>query len=576
MVNQKGQDKQGRVTAHLSGAVACLKMFKPLCALHSRLWQGHLLSEAGWNYWFEDQGKDYECLVISDRDYHPPLNLPDMQLPPVKGSAGVPDINRLVRIDFTAELQNQGAQHSCHLRGTDYQAIGRGHWQTFAPPLSPDAAQRRVKQQNQTLAQSIEHHLVSYQPRLQVGQTLALEPGLLPLNHPPISQRLLLLRIEHQAEQPHSDHPGLLSYHNRVTGCCSTRPPYPTPVILPEDHPLVFPAEITGAAGQPQPNKAGQYTFNSFNQTDVRSRYPGLLLRPYAGKKAGWHFPLVGGSRVLITFLNGDPNHPLILGVLPHRNAPGPVTNKNATQHRIITPAQNELTLDDKAPCIRLQSLSSDLHLELNAQEGEPFLRMAAHYGVISLKAAMDLYFKAIQSTRHKIKQDRTTQIKNNHQTQAEENIHWQSGQHLILNAKQSLSQTAGETLQLQSGKDIHITAQNNLTIKTQQGHHIKVPQGSWIQRINGNITIKSLSGSIIIGNDQAGIKLDQQGIKLYGKTINLKGSNVTFNGSVDYDPAGSNQPEAAARPESLEAALFTPLQVQGEDYKPNLPSFSD
>src|SRR5690554_2533408 len=403
------------------------------------------------------------------------------------------------------------------LRSARYQATGRGHW-----------------------------------------QTLSLIPGPLPITHPPISQHLLLLSIEHRAEQLHSDHPGLLSYHNRVTGCCSTRPPYPTPVILPEDHPLVFPAEITGAAGQPQPNKAGQYTFNSFNQSDVRSRYPGLLLRPYAGKKAGWHFPLVGGSRVLITFLNGDPNHPLILGVLPHRNAPGPVTNKNATQHRIITPAQNELTLDDnpKSPCIRLQSLSSDLHLELNAQEGEPFLRMAAHYGVISLNAAVDLYLKATQSTRQKIKEDRTVQVKNNHQTQAEENIHWQSGQHIGLQAKQSLSQTAGETLQLQSGKDIHLTAQKNLTVKTQKGHHIKVPQGSWIKTVNGDITIKSLSGIIIIGNDTAGVKLDQKGIKLYGKTINLKGSTVTFNGdSVDYDPAGSNAPETAPRPESLEAA---------------------
>src|SRR5690554_1575666 len=407
------------------------------------------------------------------------------------------------------------------LRSARYQTTGRGHW-----------------------------------------QTLAIKPGPLPITHPPISQHLLLLSIEHQAEQLHSDHPGLLSYHNRVTGCCSTRPPYPTPVILPEDHPLVFPAEITGAAGQPQPNKVGQYIFNSFNQSDVRSRYPGLLLRPYAGKKAGWHFPLVGGSRVLITFLNGDPNRPLILGVLPHKDAPGPVTNKNARQHRIVTPAQNELTLDDKAPCIRLQSLSSDLHLELNAQEGEPFLRMAAHYGVISLKAAMDLYFKATQSTRHKIKQDRTTQIKNNHQTQAEENIHWQSGQHLILNAKQSLSQTAGETLQLQSGQDIHLTAQKNLTVKTQKGHHIQVPQGSLIKKIKGDITIEGQGGGdLILGNDTAGIKIDSQGkIKLYGKTINFKGSNVTFNGNVDYDPAGSNAPETAPKPEIPDFLPITPL----------------
>src|SRR5690554_4702141 len=337
------------------------------------------------------------------------------------------------------------------LRSARYQTTGRGHW-----------------------------------------QTLAIKPGPLPITHPPISQHLLLLSIEHQAEQLHSDHPGLLSYHNRVTGCCSTRPPYPTPVILPEDHPLVFPAEITGAAGQPQPNKAGQYTFNSFNQSDVRSRYPGLLLRPYAGKKAGWHFPLVGGSRVLITFLNGDPNHPLILGVLPHSNAPGPVTQANARQHRMVTQAQNELTLDDnpKAPCIRLQSLSSDLHLELNVKEGEHFLRLAAHHGAISLKAAQNLYLNATQNTRQKIKEDRSTQIKNNHQTQTQGQIHWQAGQDFNLLAGLSLSQRSAENYHLHSGKDLYIKAKNNLTVKTSKGHHIKVPKGSLIKQVKGDITI--------------------------------------------------------------------------------------
>lgn len=356
--------------------------------------------------------------------------------------------------------------------------------------------------------------------------------------------------------------------------CCSSRPPYPTPVTLPEEHPLVFPAEITGATGQPQPDGDGQYHFSSFNQTDVRSRYPSLLLRPYASNKAGWHFPLVGGSRVLITFLNGDPNHPLILGVLPHKNAPGPVTSKNARQHRIITPAQNELTLDDnpQAPCIRLQSLSSDLHLELNAQEGEPFLRMAAHHGAISLNAAVNLYIKATQNTQQKIKQDCTTQVKNNHQTQTEENIHRQAGQHLNLQAKHTLKQTAAESLQLQSSKTLHIKAQKNLTLITSQGHQIKVPQGSLIKKVNGNITLEGQGqGDLVLGNDQAGIKINSQGqIKLYGKTINLKGK-VDFKGNLNYDTAGSNQPETAAKPEVFEPAMV--LKLVPEDAVEHLDS---
>lgn len=66
----------------------------------------------------------------------------------------------------------------------------------------------------------------------------------------------------------------------------------------------------------------------------------------------------------------------------------------------------------------------------------------------------------------------------------------------------------------------------------------------------------------MIFGNDTAGIKIDSQGkIKLYGKTINLKGSSVSFNGSVDYDPAGSNQPETVPKPESLDVEAPEPLE---------------
>lgn len=533
-----------------------------------------LLSEAGWNYWFEDQGKGHECLVISDRQYYAPLNLPSMQRPPINGSTGVFDINRLASIGFNAQLQPQGAVHCSVLRGNHYQATGQGHWQTFAPPLPPEAAQRRIKQHKQTLTPRIEHQLVSHQPRLQVGRTLTLQPGLLPIPHPPLPKHLLVLKVEHRAEQPHTDQPGLLNYHNQVTSCCSSTPPYPIALTLPEDHPLVFPAQISGATGQPQPNRDGEYTFNSFNQTDVRSRYPGLLLRPYASNQAGWHFPLVGGSRVLITFLNGDPNQPLILGVLPHLHAPGPVTSKNAHQHRLVTPAQNELTLDDnpQAPCIRLQSLGSDLHLELNAKAGEPFLRMAAHHGAISLNAAVDLYIKATQNTRQKINADRTTQIKNHHQTQAKGTLHRQSGNNLSLQAKQTLSQTAAETLQLQSSKDLHIKAQKNLTITTSQGHQIKVPQGSLIKKVNGNITLEGQGqGDLILGNDQAGIKINSQGqIKLYGNTINLKGK-VDFKGNLNYDTAGSNAPETVQKLKVFEPAMV--LKLVPEDAVEHLDS---
>ncbi|RUO33750.1 contractile injection system protein, VgrG/Pvc8 family [Aliidiomarina soli] len=528
-----------------------------------------LLSEAGWNYWFADTGTGRECLVISDRTYYMPLDVPAMTLPPLTGSHGVGEINQLVKIGFNAKLQAQGVRHSCQLQGPHYQGTGRGHWQTFAPPLPPEAAARRVKQQNQRLQHNVEHHLVTLQPRLQPGQTLRLQPGALPLGHPPLDQQVIILSVEHHASQPHQDHPGQLSYHNVVTACNSQQIPYPTPLTVPKKHPLVFPATIWGASG-PQPDSRGEYAFSSFNQPDVRSRYPGLLLRPSAGEAAGWHFPLLGGTQVLITFVNGDPNQPLILGVLPHLSAPGPVTNKNAGQHRLITPAQNELTLEDGAnaedaansPCIRLQSLSEELHLELNANEAEPFLRLAAHYGAISLDAAKQLYLKASGQSRQHIKESRSTQVMNQHTSSAQGARHWQSARHLQTQAKAEHQQRAGQHIQLQSGQTLHLKAEHQLHIRSANGHQIRVPQGSVITQAMGNLTIEGNGqGDLILGNDSAGITLTSEGhIKLYGNTINLKGSDVKLKGPVSYTSGGSNQPETPARPEAVEPVMIMKL----------------
>src|SRR5690554_361439 len=173
-----------------------------------------LLSEAGWNYWFEDQGATQERLVISDRDYFQELDLPAFLLP--SSPDGPTAINRLSALTYQTSLAPTQPQFSCRLRGEDHQAIGHGHWQTFAPPLSPDAAQRRVTQyQRRYLQHRTEHQLVTHQPRLAAGQQLSLDfryPP--PVGHPPLRNSLLLLSVEHWGHQPHQDQPGRLEYHN--------------------------------------------------------------------------------------------------------------------------------------------------------------------------------------------------------------------------------------------------------------------------------------------------------------------------------------------------------------------------
>ncbi|OWT59097.1 type VI secretion system Vgr family protein [Candidimonas nitroreducens] len=80
------------------------------------------------------------------------------------------------------------------------------------------------------------------------------------------------------------------------------------------------------------------------------------MATPYAGgasstdlklKPAGQHFPLREGTEVLISFINGDPDRPVIVAALPNSEAPSVVTSKNASEHLLQTPSGNVLALRD-------------------------------------------------------------------------------------------------------------------------------------------------------------------------------------------------------------------------------------
>lgn len=87
---------------------------------------------------------------------------------------------------------------------------------------------------------------------------------------------------------------------------------------------------------------------------DLAERQPGKascwlrMMQPYAGEKEGMHFPLRKGTEVLLTFIDGDPNRPVIAGALPNIETPSPVSASNATMNKIATPGGNVIHMEDQ------------------------------------------------------------------------------------------------------------------------------------------------------------------------------------------------------------------------------------
>jgi len=70
------------------------------------------------------------------------------------------------------------------------------------------------------------------------------------------------------------------------------------------------------------------------------------MAQPYSGPEYGVHFPLHKGAEVLLTFVGGDPDRPVISGALPHPETKSPVTSANQTKSIIRDNFGNEIVMD--------------------------------------------------------------------------------------------------------------------------------------------------------------------------------------------------------------------------------------
>jgi type VI secretion system VgrG family protein len=108
--------------------------------------------------------------------------------------------------------------------------------------------------------------------------------------------------------------------------------------------------------------------------TDLSATHPVRMMQPHAGSNYGMHFPLRPGTEVLVAFVNGDPDRPIIVGSAPNPVQTSPVVLGNQTQNVLRTGARNELVLEDRKgeERIRLHTPHSNTSIELGSpHDGE-------------------------------------------------------------------------------------------------------------------------------------------------------------------------------------------------------------
>jgi type VI secretion system secreted protein VgrG len=170
---------------------------------------------------------------------------------------------------------------------------------------------------------------------------------------------LLIVEVEHRAVQAVGLHSGdgTEGYRNTFRAVDASRP-YRPPRVTPRPRihgvltAITEPAPPGGAGRVAQLDAQGRYTVRFF--FDVaggdgrrRSSAPVRMAQPHAGDGYGIHFPLKPSVEVTVTFVDGDPDRPIIAGAVPNPVTPSPVTARNPVMNRIMTQSGVLLQIKD-------------------------------------------------------------------------------------------------------------------------------------------------------------------------------------------------------------------------------------
>jgi type VI secretion system secreted protein VgrG len=106
-----------------------------------------------------------------------------------------------------------------------------------------------------------------------------------------------------------------------------------------------------GSGKYAQLNEYGQYKVKLMYDLVEKSANKGSswvrMASPYAGASNGMNFPLLKGTEVIIGFMGGDPDQPVIMAAVTNSENKNVVDSENAPANIIKTPGNNLIGLND-------------------------------------------------------------------------------------------------------------------------------------------------------------------------------------------------------------------------------------
>lgn len=263
-------------------------------------------------------------------------------------------------------------------------AVTRTWVEYGAHTKSPDETRRVAEVRSQELAAT--HEVVGG----GCSELTMFAGGVLTLDHPLHgTQELLITRLEHSARPGQEDETDWDTRFEAIPAEVPFRPARKTP--RPRISGLVN-ARVDGEVKGHYAEIDGmgryhvQMAFDRSGRTDLKASHPMRMMQPHAGAHYGMHFPLRPGAEVLVGFVDGNPDRPVIVGSAPNPETASPVDADNFTQNVLRTKSNNELVIEDELTNerIRLHTPRETTTFQLGSEEEPEVGALLATEGHIS------------------------------------------------------------------------------------------------------------------------------------------------------------------------------------------------
>ncbi|MFQ3282532.1 DUF2345 domain-containing protein, partial [Reinekea sp.] len=257
-------------------------------------------------------------------------------------------------------------------------------------------------------------------------------------------------------------------------------------------------------------------------------------LQTFGGQDHGMAFPLVPDTDVVVSFVNGDIDRPIILGALMNDVNPSPVTNKNPMDNIIRTRSGHELKFDDtpSAETIRLSTPEQKNSLLLSAQQDAHQAALTSTEGDVRIVAGTEIQASSGADFLLSVGESYRAEIGGSATFMTQQgDINLQSNESISINAKADLRwQSLEGNVELNADGEFLLHAAEGLQQQIVSGDaSFQVMDGNFQVEAGTNIELNA-AGAISISQGDGSIEIDRSGnLTLSGPNIDIVADKITI-----------------------------------------------